>query len=144
MSVRRVVLFAALVFALAVGASPAAALAPESPAQRSAWCSGAVSWKTARASVGRVVRVKARVIMTFYARSWNGRPTFIDLGSAYPNPNRLRILIWGEDRSNFPAAPERMFRPGHMICAQGRVTRYRGVSEIEVALWDAQGRLLSF
>jgi hypothetical protein len=79
-----------------------------------------------------------------YARSSNGRPTFINLGAAYPNPNRLTILIWGEDRPNFPRAPERMFGPGQTICAQGRVTLYRGVSEIEVALWDAQGRLLSF
>jgi hypothetical protein len=37
-----------------------------------------------------------------------------------------------------------MFGPGQTICAQGRVILYRGVSEIEVALWDAQGRLLSF
>ena len=94
--------------------------------------------------MGQIVRVKARVVSVFYARSSNGRPTFMNLGRDYPNPRRLTVLVWGGDRANFPRAPERMFRAGSLICAQGRVTLYRGVAEIEVSLWDAQGRLLSF
>jgi hypothetical protein len=37
-----------------------------------------------------------------------------------------------------------MFPRGTWICAQGVVTSYRGVAEIEVALWDARGRVLTF
>jgi hypothetical protein len=90
------------------------------------------------------IRVKARIVAVVYARSSSGRPTFIDLGHAFPNRNRLTLVIWGEDRLNFPAPPERLFRLGQLICAQGFVTSYRGVPQLRVSLWDAQGRLLSF
>ena len=103
-----------------------------------------MSWKAARGSVGEVVRVRARVASVFYARTSRGRPTFINLGVAYPDPQRLTVIIFGPNRANFPRAPEQMFRPGQMICAQGRVRLYRGVAEMEVVLWDAQGGLLSF
>jgi hypothetical protein len=116
----------------------AATLAP------SAWCGGSQSWQSARQDVGRLVRVRARVVRAFYAFSSSGRPTFLDLGHAYPSRSRLTILIWGRDRVNFPRAPERMFRRGTLLCGQGVVSTYRGVPQIEVALWDAEGRLLSF
>jgi hypothetical protein len=110
-----------------------------------AWCEGSTTWKAARrANPGLPIRVKARVVRVSFVRSSTGQPTFIDLGAAYPNSNRLTLVIWSRDRINFPRAPERMFRPGQMICAQGVVDGYRGVSQIEVSLWDSEGRLLSF
>jgi hypothetical protein len=110
----------------------------------STWCGGSVSWQAARRSVGELVRIRARVIRTYYATTSAGRPTFIDLGNAYPSPNRLTLLIWGRNRVNFPRAPETMFRRGTTVCAQGVVELYRGVAEIEVALYDSRERLLSF
>jgi hypothetical protein len=146
---RRLLALAVVAAALGSAATGSAAqhagsTATAAPSTATAWCAGAVGWKTARASVGDVVRVKARVVSTYYARSSRGRPTFIDLGAAYPNPRRLTILIWGRNRVNFPRPPERMFRGGQLVCAQGMVSTYRGVSQIEVALWDAAGRLMSF
>lgn len=132
---RRFVLWAvAVACAAAIGA----------PAAGAAWCSGGVSVASARASIGKPVRVKARVARVYFARSSNGSPTFIDLQFAYPHPRRLTLVIWKEDRINFPTAPERMFRRGTMVCAQGVVRRYRGAAQIEVSLWDAKGRLITF
>jgi hypothetical protein len=37
-----------------------------------------------------------------------------------------------------------MFRAGRTICAQGVVSMYRGIAQIEVGVWDAQARMLSF
>jgi hypothetical protein len=125
--------------AKAVPTSTAAAM----PLRLTAWCGGSESWQSAGRKTGRLVRVKARVVSAVYARSSSGRPTFINLGHSYPNPNRLTLLIWGRNRANFPAAPERMFRRGRLVCAQGIVTRYRGVPEIEVAIWDPAARLMS-
>jgi len=88
--------------------------------------------------------VKARVTSTHYARSSRGRPTFIDLGRTYPDPRRVTIVIWGEDRTNFPQPPEQMFRRGRLICAQGAPSLYRGTVQIEVGVWDPESRLLSF
>ena len=144
LKMRRIPAFVAVV-ALATtivwGGSGLAAQA--SPARSTAWCPNAISWKSARQSVGKRVRVKARVAGALYARGSNGRPTFIDLGYDYPDSRRLTLLIWGENRVNFPRAPERMFRAGTMICAQGRVSTYRGLPQIEVARWDARGGFLA-
>lgn len=134
---------ALLVLLVAVGVSPGSAqAAPASESRATAWCSGAVSWQTAARRVGSVVRVKARVASGVFARSSNGRPTFLNLGNAYPNPSRLTVIIWGRNRSRFPRAPEAMFRPGTVVCVQGLVETYRGVAEIESRRWDAQARVL--
>jgi hypothetical protein len=108
------------------------------------WCAGSQPWTSVRRHLGDPIRVKARVASVAYARSSNGRPTFINLGRAYPSSQRVTVVIWGEDRVNFPRAPERMFRRGTTICVQGIATQYRGVPQIEVALWDPAARLLSF
>jgi DNA/RNA endonuclease YhcR with UshA esterase domain len=116
--------------------------APATQAVASAWCSGAQSWQSARRSIGRSVRVRAAVVSAAYASSSNGRPTFLNLGRAYPSPGRLTIVIWGRHRSNFPRAPEQMFRSGTTVCVQGFVETYQGVPEIEVTRWDAANRML--
>jgi hypothetical protein len=139
----RVLLLACLCVALAVAGAVSTG-ADASPSGTQAWCSHAISWQQARRSIGEMVRVKASVASAVYARSTNGRPTFLNLGHAYPSRNRLTVLIWGEDRVNFPYAPERMFARGRTICAQGFVSRYDGVPQIEVALYDPVDRLLSF
>lgn len=126
-------------------ATPAvSARSSAAPSRASAWCQGWESWQSAQRSVGELVRVKARVARSYFASSSRGRPTFLDLGRAYPSPSRLTIVIWGRNRVNFPRAPERMFRRGSTICVQGFVSRHRGAAQIEVALWDAKDRLLSF
>jgi hypothetical protein len=131
---------------VSVGLVSAPPATPHSAARSSgsAWCNGSESWRAARASVGEPIRVRARVVRSYYASTTSGRPTFIDLGHAYPSRSRVTILIWGRNRVNFPRAPELMFRPGTLVCAQGVVELYRGVPEIEVVLYDSRDRLLSF
>lgn len=89
------------------------------------------------------MRIKGKVFSGHYARSSTGSPTFLDIGAAYPSPRRLTLIIWGENRSNFPFAPERYLR-GRTVCAQGVVRLYRGLPQIEVAVWDRSQTLLSF
>lgn len=141
---RRLIATLVLGGALAVvAAAPVAGARPEDPVSRSgAWCAGAQSWTTARASVGEWIRVRGKVVSSSYASKATGRPTFLDIGKRYPNPNRLTVLIWGRDRSMFPSAPERFFR-GKTVCVQGQVRLYRGVPQITVSIWDADLRLMS-
>lgn len=135
----------ALTFALGLLAGSGQATAETSTsAAGAAWCQGSQSWQSVRRSVGVPIRVKARVASVRYASSSRGRPTFINLGNAYPNPSRVTVLIWGEHRRNFPRAPERMFGRGQTVCVQGVAEMYRGSPEIEVSLWDPASRLLSF
>lgn len=131
---------ACALIALAIGASAREAMA----SRQSTWCQGSQTWNSVRDSLGVPIRVKARIASVTYARSSWGRPTFLNLGNPYPSRSRVTLVIWGRDRGNFPQAPERMFKRGQVVCAQGMATIYRGAPQIEVGLWDAESRLLSF
>jgi DNA/RNA endonuclease YhcR with UshA esterase domain len=134
---KQLVVLAFSVMALA-WAAPIANSAPGSP-----WCQGSQTWQSVRASLNTLVRVKARIARVNYAAGSPGQPTFIDLGGAYPSPRRVTLVIWGRDRSNFLEAPERMFKRGQIVCAQGVATLYRGVPQLELGLWDSDSRLLT-
>jgi hypothetical protein len=69
------------------------------------------------------------VVATFYARSSNGSPTFLNVGRDYPDSRRFTVVVWGSDRGSF-GAPERRYR-GRTICVIGRIELYQGVAEIE-------------
>ena len=100
------------------------------------WCRNGVAWQQAGRSVGSVVWLRGRVARARFALDAPGRPTYIDVGSAYPSPRRVTVLIRGRSRLNFPRPPQRMFSAGRLICAHGIVTRHRGAPEIEVEFWD--------
>jgi hypothetical protein len=68
---------------------------------------------------------------TRYAKSSKGKPTFLNIGEDYPSPNRFTVLIWGEDRANFPSEPE-IFYAEKDICASGEIQEYQGTFEIVV------------
>ncbi len=91
-------------------------------------CRGATSWQRASTVVGRVATIQGRVAGTRYAASTSGSPTFLNVGVDYPNPNRLTVLIWGENRAAF-GRPEVRYR-GRSVCVRGLVQNYRGVPEI--------------
>lgn len=102
---------------------------PESRLSSAVSCTSAVSWQNARQAVGRTVAVKGPVAGTFYARSSNGSPTFLNLGRDYPSSRRFTVVIWGRNRLSF-GAPERRYR-GRTICVIGSVSTYQGIPEIE-------------
>ena len=118
--------FFVLALAGAAIAVPAGATAP---AATSATCAGAISWSTAKSAIGRIATVKGPVVDTYYARSSNGSPTFLNLGRRYPSPSRFTVVIWSESRVRF-GAPERRYR-GRTICVRGRISTYQGSPQIE-------------
>jgi len=111
---------------LLVPATTAGAEATQAPMS----CAGAVSWKQARKHVGRVVTVKGPVVDTYFASSSNGRPTFLNIGVAYPNNRRFTIVIWGEHRSRFGSPERRYYR--RTVCVRGLVEMYNGAPEIQL------------
>jgi very-short-patch-repair endonuclease len=95
-------------------------------------CDGAENWQRAAARVGQQVRVKGPVVATRYQAQTRGRPTFLDVGAAYPDPRRLTVVVWGQDRSKFPEAPDVAFA-GKEVAVRGKVTTFRGVTQIDAA-----------
>jgi len=80
-------------------------------------------------SVGSRKTVCGDVKSPTYASSSNGKPTFLNLGREYPN-QVFTVVIWGDNRSAFPSAPEKLYR-SKTICATGLIESYRGVAQIE-------------
>ena len=73
--------------------------------------------------IGEEVTVCGKVSATHYAVQSNAQPTYLDMGGAFPN-QVFSIVIWGEDRGNFHAAPEELYR-GQYLCATGLVETYK-------------------
>jgi hypothetical protein len=88
---------------------------------------GTITASQAKAHEGENATVCGTVASEHTAMRSRGEPTFIDLGSAYPN-QVFTILVWGDDRANVGALP----RKGAHACATGLIKDYRGVPEIVV------------
>jgi hypothetical protein len=95
------------------------------------FCPGSIRWQNAENFVGQRRAVRGPVRSTFYARGSNGRPTFLNVGRPFPNPQRFTIVIWGRYRNRFPSPPERLYRDEY-ICASGRIRLFEGLPQMFV------------
>jgi len=93
--------------------------------------SGAISWNDAITHIGETVTVCGPVMGSYFSKSSGGQPTFINIGREYPDPERFTIIIWGEDRANFPQSPDTLYL-GETICASGKIKEYKGSAEMKV------------
>ena len=92
---------------------------------------GAISWDKAISHVGERATVYGPVAGTFYGSSVKGRPTFLNIGEDHPSKKRFTVVIWGQNRGNFPQPPESYYR-GKTISVTGLITEYEGIAQIEV------------
>ena len=97
---------------------------PEEPA-------GSIAWHEAKNYVGERTTVCGPVVDATWASGSNGKPTFLNLGKPYPDPDRFTVVIWIQNRGNFPQAPEDYYL-GKTICVTGLIIEYNGIPEIEV------------
>lgn len=95
----------------------------------------ALEWSNASQHVGETVTLYGPVVGAEYASSSKGKPTFIDIGAAYPSKNRLSITIWGKNRSAFSTPPEKLYE-GKTVAVRGKVYLYDGVCNVEVTSPD--------
>src|SRR5680860_863886 len=68
-----------------------------------------------------------------HCTGWNsGAPTFLSVGREYPEPRRFTVLIWGQDRSQFPAPPDQRYY-GRTIRITGIVEMHEGAPEMVIS-----------
>ena len=89
---------------------------------------GAISASAAAGQIGSRATVCDDVESTNYARGSRGQPTFLNLARPFPN-QIFTIVIWGDDRGNFPTSPE-SFYSDETVCVTGLVEVFRGVPQI--------------
>ena len=90
-----------------------------------------VYWPVAKMHVGEEQYVCGLVANTYYASDTDGKPTFIDMGSAYPDPNRFTVVVWGRNRINFPENFEDYLYQKE-LCFKGFVYLHEGVAYMEI------------
>lgn len=94
-------------------------------------CPGAVSWDQALNYVGQEITIIGPVMSTAWASESRGKPTFLNIGRAYPDPERFTVLLWIDARFRFDQPPEEIFADT-TICVTGVVEIYEGGGEIIV------------
>lgn len=95
----------------------------------------AIEWTEAPAHIGETVTVRGPVKDSSFISESNGQPTYINIGAAYPDPSRVSVVVWGEDRGNFPGDPEGMYL-GKTICVTGELYAYDNATYVKVAMPD--------
>lgn len=109
---------------------PPPASAPERPAVAdSPW--GGLPWNEATGHVGSVQRVCGPLRSQ---RPWNDS-VFFNLGRDYPDTGRFTIVLWD-------VGGVETLRPGVTLCAEGLITTYEGVTQMEfydtsvIEIWE--------
>ena len=95
----------------------------------------AISWDEAKNHIGERTTVYGLVVDTRYASGSSGKPTFLNMGNSYPDPNRFTVVIWIGNRAKFPQPPE-VYYNGKTIYVTGLIDSYEGVPQIEVTSPD--------
>ncbi len=91
-----------------------------------------IQWDEAKYYYGEYKTVCGPVVDTHYASTSSGQPTFLNLGKAYPSPDRFTVVIWGDDRHNFPQAPEDYYL-GKNVAVSGLLQEYEGSAEVFIS-----------
>lgn len=79
--------------------------------------------------VGETRTVCGEVASARYLADRRGRPTFLNLGRAFPE-QPFTVVIWGSDRAAFGRPEERL--AGRQVCVSGMIELYRDVPQIVV------------
>lgn len=86
--------------------------------------------KDASKYIGQTVTVCGKIYGGKYLDAVKNKPTFINMGAAYPN-QQLTLVIWGDDRKNFSYAPEEKFK-NKTVCVTGKIETFKNKPQIVV------------
>ncbi|OQY34304.1 MAG: hypothetical protein B6I38_02495 [Anaerolineaceae bacterium 4572_5.1] len=89
-----------------------------------------INWKDVGFYYGEIATVCGPVVGTHFASSSNGQPTFLNIGKDFPAEDRFVVVIWADNRDNFPDDLEHYYL-GKTICVTGEVEEYQSVYQIE-------------
>lgn len=79
--------------------------------------------------IGDSVRFCTKVYNTRYFESVANRPTVLDVNNSYAN--QTNVVIWEQDRKNFPSAPEMLYKDKE-VCITGVVQSLNNMPQIVI------------
>jgi hypothetical protein len=77
--------------------------------------------------IGEHATVCGSVESARYLANSRGKPTFLNIGKAYPDQD-FTVVIWSEDRAKFGHPEDRLIHKH--ICVSGQIELYRGKPQI--------------
>lgn len=92
-------------------------------------CEDPTPWDEARQAAGGTAAVAGPVAHATYEPDVEGEPTFVNLGRAYPEPERFDVVIFPDVRDQWEAPPEEAVS-GERVCVRGLVNVRDGVAQI--------------
>ena len=90
-----------------------------------------IQWNEACNYIDAEVIVYGPVVDSKWASGSNGKPTFLNIGKPYPDPDRFTVVIWEEYRNNFPEPPEEYYL-GKTVCVTGFIDEYNNSYQVEL------------
>ena len=117
------VVLAAIGFGLSRGIGGGSGEAPVST------CGDPLDWRQAAQVEGRIAAVEGRVAEGSHEPDVGGSPTFLNLGSPHPDPDRFDVVIYEDVRERFEQPPEQAYL-GREVCVTGQVRDRDGVPQI--------------
>ncbi|NYS77784.1 DUF559 domain-containing protein [Halomonas glaciei] len=94
-------------------------------------CTDAVHWSEVMGHLGQTIKVEGPITRINYRPDITGKPTWIEVGSVFPDPDRLTLLIWGDNRSQFePKITLNLL--GNIACVTGELSEYQGSFQIQL------------
>ncbi|SEC07332.1 hypothetical protein SAMN04489844_1624 [Nocardioides exalbidus] len=91
--------------------------------------SASVSWNEADGEVGNRAEVCGRLVSVSFDPG--SEATFFNLGKDYPDPNRFTIVVWNSSKDLANDFRSATTEGGQKVCAEGDVSEYDGVAQIE-------------
>ena len=92
-----------------------------------------IPWHKAKNYVGEIKVVEGPVVSAKWASGSKGKPTFLNIGKPYPDPDRFTVVIWIDHRDKFvkefPSNPETHFLD-KTVRVKGLIETYKGNPQI--------------
>ncbi len=89
-------------------------------------------WYNARSQVGSYGTVAGPIVGVNHATNSNGRPIFIYIGKAYPDPDCVEIVVWEDRASDFESLLNDVTYPNAWIEFTGYISDYNGYIQFNV------------
>ncbi|TET98793.1 MAG: hypothetical protein E3J29_03325 [Dehalococcoidia bacterium] len=90
-----------------------------------------IPWDEASNHTGELATVCGYVPHADYFSGSRGQPTFLYIGMSYLDPEVFTVVIWGEDRDDFPTAPEDAYL-AKTVCVTGWIEPYLNAAQVTV------------
>lgn len=89
-----------------------------------------MDWSDVKNHIGEVVTMKGMFMWAGLGKNVKS-PVWLNIGAAYPNRDRVDLLIWPESKSFFPDLIDGSLE-GKYLCVRGKARVYKGIVQIEL------------